>query len=66
MTVKEYLLTTTDINLAELARKMWPTNKNAKSYLSRKLSGDRPFTDKDAVLARKVLIELGHKLLSLE
>ncbi|MDB5240069.1 MAG: hypothetical protein JWP57_694 [Spirosoma sp.] len=65
MDVKDFLKTNKDINLSELAQKMWPNNKSAKTYLSRKINGERPFTRKDAELAKRVLGELGVTLTSL-
>lgn len=60
MTVKEFLLTTDALNLTSIAKKMYPTNKAAASYLNRKLQGTdgRSFTDKDAGLAIIVLKSL--------
>jgi hypothetical protein len=66
MTVEEYLNTAKDINLSELARKMWPNNVNADSYLYRKLSGARPFTQKDRAKALLILKELGATLSDLQ
>ncbi|QEL01553.1 hypothetical protein FKG96_12300 [Olivibacter sp. LS-1] len=64
MDVKEFLKTNPDINLASIASKMWPTNKSAKTYLSRKLSGegDRPWTDKDSAKAKEVLKQLSDEI----
>jgi hypothetical protein len=61
MNVKEFLLTRKEINLSGIAELMWPTNKSAASYLSRKLNGldNRTFTQKDAELALRVLKDLG-------
>jgi hypothetical protein len=61
MTVTEFLKTS-PIDQKYIADRMWPKNKNAKVYLSMKLSGIRPFTKKDAELALKVLHELGAKI----
>jgi len=47
MTVKEFLQSKT-VNVSHVAKKMWPKNKNAEIYLYKKLSGERPFTKKDA------------------
>jgi hypothetical protein len=64
MDVKEFLLTTKEINLTAIAQLMWPENKTAKTYLSKKLHGldNRVFTDKDAELALKVLKDLGERI----
>lgn len=58
------LLTANEINLAAIARLMWPENKTAKTYLSKKIHGlnNRDFTDKDAELALKVLKELAARI----
>lgn len=66
MGVQEFLKNTKDINLTQLARKMWPNNADAESYLIRKVNGQRPFTRKDADLAKKYLKELGVQINSLE
>ncbi|WP_285011242.1 hypothetical protein [Pedobacter faecalis] len=60
MTVKEFLLATDDIKLASIAKKMYPTNVSADTYLNRKLKGTdgRPFTKKDAEKALTILKEL--------
>ncbi|WP_069658616.1 hypothetical protein [Arcticibacter eurypsychrophilus] len=64
MNVKEFLLTEKKINLSAIAWEMWPDNKGAHSYLSRKLNNidGRTFTDKDSALALKVLKNLGIKI----
>jgi hypothetical protein len=66
--IKEFLKTNTDINPYSIAHKMWPKNKAAHVYLSRKISdkADRPFTKKDAELALKVLNELANSIRSLK
>jgi hypothetical protein len=68
MIVKEFLLTSKEINLTAIALKMYPTNKGAQSYLSRKLNGidNRTFTKKDAELALKVLNDLGTEISNLK
>jgi hypothetical protein len=68
MKVKEFLLTSTEINLKGIAQLMWPSNASANTYLSKKLNGldDRSFTDKDAELALKVLKELGKSIKGLK
>lgn len=58
MAFKENLANQKIILLSALAAKMWPNNKDASAYLSRKLSGKLPFTDEDEELARKKLTEL--------
>jgi hypothetical protein len=68
MDYKEYLLNQSAVNLQYIAQKMWPTNKNAKSYLSTKLNGTdpkRPWTEKDNQLAKAALNELGIHLTGL-
>jgi hypothetical protein len=62
--IKEFLKNETDINVFSIAHKMWPNNKGAHVYLSKKLNGldNRVFTPKDAELALKVLKELGVKI----
>jgi hypothetical protein len=64
MNVKDFLLSSKELNLSGIAELMWPSNKSAASYLSRKLHGldNRVFTEKDAELALKVLKELGVKI----
>jgi len=68
MDVKQFLLKSKELNLSGIAELMWPTNKSAASYLSRKLHGidNRTFTQKDAALALKVLNELGVKISQLK
>ena len=58
MNVKEYLLSGKE-NLSVTASLMYPNNKNAVAYLSRKLHGkdNRSFTKKDADKALKALKE---------
>ncbi|QMW05298.1 hypothetical protein [Spirosoma foliorum] len=53
-----------DISLTSLARKVWPDNKDAESYLTRKINGGRPLTAKDEEKIRTALQELGYKLIS--
>lgn len=67
MDVKEFLLTSKELNLSGIAELMWPSNKGAASYLSRKLHGidNRTFTQKDSELALKVLKDLGVRIDSL-
>lgn len=43
---------------------MWPTNTNAKTYLSRKINGKgRPWTDSDNEKAKQAIHELGLQLI---
>ncbi|MEB0262900.1 hypothetical protein [Mucilaginibacter sp. 10I4] len=61
MDYKEYLLNQDAISLAYIAKKMWPTNDNAKSYLSTKLNGKddkRPWTAGDNRKAEIAIHEL--------
>ncbi|HEY0055404.1 MAG TPA: hypothetical protein VGB63_08615 [Pedobacter sp.] len=50
------------VSLSYLAKELWPGNDSAKSYLTNKLAGRRPWTDADETNARKVLHELGVEL----
>lgn len=66
MDYKQYLLKQSAVNLSYIAEKMWPTNKNAKSYLSTKLNGTdpkRPWTNADNERAKQAIKELGFKLI---
>lgn len=68
MKVKQYLLTQDAISLAYVAKKMWPTNKSANTYLTIKLLGKDPgrqWTVKDEENARKALHDLGIELTNL-
>lgn len=65
MNLKDYLIEQKEIKLSFIAESMWPTNKGAKGYLSKKLNGDLPWTEKDNEMAKRVLIELGEKLINL-
>lgn len=65
MDLVNYLKVQTDLNLKEIAFKMWPKHKSANTYLSTKLNGGRPFTDKDKKKLRKILKELGLELIEL-
>ena len=58
MSVQEYLKGC-PIDLSYIASLMWPNNASAKVYLSKKLNGDRPFTEKDKSLAIKALKQIG-------
>lgn len=62
MDFKEYLTTVCPVDKAYIANRMWPENKAAKSYLSKKLSGERPWTEKDNDLAKRVINEIGIEL----
>lgn len=65
MDYKEYLLNQSAINLQYIAEKMWPTNTDAKAYLSRKINGTgRPWTASDNDKARQAIHELGLKLIA--
>lgn len=65
MDYKEYLLKQTAVNLSYIAEKMWPTNKNAKSYLSTKLNDKgRPWTKSDNEKAKQAIKDLGLLLIS--
>lgn len=65
MDFKEYLLTQKIFSLSALASLMWPKNKSADTYLSKKLRGldGRVFTAKDEDLAREKLCELGVQII---
>ncbi|MGU3377376.1 hypothetical protein [Chryseobacterium sp. M5A1_1a] len=67
MTVEDYLKNHCKVDLTHIASKMWPTNKNAAAYLSRKLNNadGRTFTKKDSENALKVLKELSLELSNL-
>lgn len=58
MSVEEYLKNC-PIDLRYIATIMYPTNKAANSYLSKKLNGERPFTPKDAERAIIALKSIG-------
>lgn len=58
MTMQEFLKTNRNINLTEIARLMWPGNANAKTYMSKKLSGKRPWTSSDTAKAKEALNEI--------
>ena len=57
MTVEEFLKNHCKIDLGFIASEMYPSNKSAISYLSKKLNkkDNRTFTKKDAELALSVL-----------
>lgn len=50
------------INRTEIANAMWPDNKHAKTYMSKKMKGHIEWTDKDEKKAREVLALLGKKI----
>ncbi|WP_159467999.1 hypothetical protein [Dyadobacter sp. 3J3] len=61
MDIENYLKNQSDINLSGLAKRMWPNNKYADNYLSKKLNGldGRKWTKKDTERAKIALQELG-------
>ncbi len=65
MDFKQYLLSQSQIQLSEIAFRMWPNNKTADNYLSKKLHDKmgKRFNDNDEKLARNALKELGVKLI---
>jgi hypothetical protein len=65
MSVEEYLKNC-PIDLRYIAGLMYPTNKAANSYLSKKLNGERPFTEKDAERAINALKSIGTDWKSLD
>jgi hypothetical protein len=65
MDYKQYLIDQKDLQLSAIANRMWKNNKNAKVYLSMKLKGDRPWTEKDNITAHAALVELGKVLIEL-
>lgn len=65
MTVEDYLKNHCKVEFAFIASKMWPTNKDAGTYLSKKLKGERPFTKRDAEKALAVLKDLSIELSNL-
>ncbi|RYF09133.1 MAG: hypothetical protein EOO42_24270 [Flavobacteriales bacterium] len=65
MMVQEYLMNT-PIALKYIAGLMWPNNKGAEIYLSKKLKGDRPFTSKDQELAIEALREIANDLTKID
>lgn len=60
MTVKNYLKENKAVSISEVAKIMFPKNKTAKSYLSKKLNEKDgfTFTTKDSENALKALKEL--------
>lgn len=67
MNFKEYLLKQSQVQLSEIAFRMWPGNNTAPNYLSKKLHDKMglTFTSNDDILARKALGELGIKLVDI-
>lgn len=64
MDYKKYLLEQSAVNLQYIAKKMWPGNKNAQTYLSSKISDKgRPWTDSDNEKAKIAIHELGLQLI---
>jgi hypothetical protein len=65
MDFKKYLIEQKEFSLKVLANLMWPKNKTADNYLSKKLHDKMglTFTPKDEKLARKALKQLGIKLI---
>ncbi|HLT86475.1 MAG TPA: hypothetical protein VKZ57_02730 [Sphingobacterium sp.] len=59
---KDFLVQHRWLNLKTLAHEIYPTNKSAETYLSRKLRGVRPWTEKDEIKAKKALIRIAKKL----
>lgn len=57
MTVEEYLKTNKAVNISEVAKILYPKNKTAKSYLSKKLNkkDGMQFTINDAEKAMEAL-----------
>lgn len=57
MTVEEYLKTNKAVNISEVAKLLYPKNKTAKSYLSKKLNkkDGMQFTITDAEKAMEAL-----------
>ena len=60
MTVEEYLKKNKAVSVSEVASLMFPKNKTAKSYLSKKLNqkDGLSFTQRDAVNALKAIKDL--------
>jgi hypothetical protein len=57
MTVEDYLKNHCKVDLGYIAIRMWPNNKSALSYLSKKLhkKHGKTFTQADAKKAMKIL-----------
>lgn len=63
MDYKQYLIDTDAVRLDFIAKKMWPSNNNAKSYLSSKLTGKLNWTTADNDKAKNAIKALGFQLL---
>lgn len=66
MTVEQYLKDKCPIDLKRVAALMYPSNLSANAYLSRKLNGARPFTQKDTLAAINALKSIGAEWESIE
>lgn len=62
MKVRDYLISQNAVTLAYVASQMWPGNKSAKVYLSKKLNGALPWTQADEESALEILRKLGEEL----
>lgn len=62
MKAKDFLINDPSINTGFIASEMWPTNRSAKTYMSRKLNGERPWTEKDEDKAKEVLNHLADRI----
>ena len=65
MDFKAYLIKQSALQLNSVARLMYPKNQAAHVYLSRKLNGNRPWTDKDNEKCRLALKKIAEELLSI-
>lgn len=65
MKVKEFLTNDPFVNLKHVAREMWPNNKASDTYISKKLNGALPWTEKDEAKAKKVLKRLSEQISNL-
>lgn len=67
MTVEDYLKNDCKVDLGYIASEMYPSNKSAISYLSKKLNkkDNRTFTKKDGELAINALKKLSIEISSL-
>lgn len=68
MDLKEFLLNDTDINTASIARKLFPNNKSAETYLNRKLkeTDDRKLTESDIKEIKDILQKLIERIQSID